>query len=348
MSDVKPSLSVLPGGDDEPNLPPPPVPADCDIRSFAGMFMGVQRIRDSDFVTTAPAEAVRAALLAWCACWHQVPAASLPDDDVKLARLLGYGRDLAAWKEARLAGALHGFRKHSDGRLYHGLIADLANAAWAKKRVRTEAGKKGGRPRLAQSLAEQPESNCFPIANQKQTNCPSNGMELNGKDREMIQEDHLSSAAPATDARGDDLPDADAASPASTPTAEPVDQAHDTLPGIPPPEQRRKVSRTRAADISAEVLNAAAAIWNDVAAAAGLASVSKLTPKRAAALRKLLRQELGTDLERWQAYLHALVEDPFRTGNGPRGWRADFDWAVKADNLVKVREAQGAGGGGRA
>ena len=27
-------------------------------------------------------------MLLWCASWHQVPAASLPDDDIVLARLL--------------------------------------------------------------------------------------------------------------------------------------------------------------------------------------------------------------------------------------------------------------------
>ena len=50
------------------------------------MQLDVVRLRDSDLASIADAEVFRAAVLSWCVAWHQVPAASLPDDDVALSR----------------------------------------------------------------------------------------------------------------------------------------------------------------------------------------------------------------------------------------------------------------------
>src|SRR5262249_23249587 len=66
------------------------------------------------------------------ASWHQVPAASLPDDDRVLAQLAGYGRVIREWQKVR-DGALRGWVKCSDGRLYHPVVAEKALAAWASR-----------------------------------------------------------------------------------------------------------------------------------------------------------------------------------------------------------------------
>jgi hypothetical protein len=50
-------------------------------------------------------EAFRAGVLLWCAAWHQVPAASLPDNDTELANLAGYGRVVKEWRKVRDRGA---------------------------------------------------------------------------------------------------------------------------------------------------------------------------------------------------------------------------------------------------
>ena len=99
-------------------LPPPPVAADLDLRDLAEMPLLVSKLRDSDLVTQVSAEAFRAAVLLWCACWHQVPAGSVPSDDASLAKLAGYGRDLASWSAVK-DDALRGFVPRADGRLYH-------------------------------------------------------------------------------------------------------------------------------------------------------------------------------------------------------------------------------------
>jgi hypothetical protein len=113
-------------------LPEPLTLPGCDLSDFPYMELDVRRLRDSKFAAAAVGEAFRAGILLWCAAWHQVPAASLPDDDVELANLAGYGRVLKEWKKVR-AAALHGFVKCADGRLYHPVVAEKAIAAFAAK-----------------------------------------------------------------------------------------------------------------------------------------------------------------------------------------------------------------------
>jgi hypothetical protein len=76
--------------------------------------------------------------------WHQVPASSLPNDDMTLARMLGFGRDLRGWKRIREAGGLRGWELHSDGRLYHPVVSARAMEAVQMKKSqsqRTEAAR---------------------------------------------------------------------------------------------------------------------------------------------------------------------------------------------------------------
>src|SRR4051812_18057169 len=123
------------------STPEPLTPMDCDLRDFGWMPLEVGRLRDSDFVVLASGDAFRAAVLLWCASWHQVPAASLPNDDRLLANLAGYGRDLDGWAAVR-NDALRGFVECSDGRFYHPVVAEKAieaNNQREKQRKRTEA-----------------------------------------------------------------------------------------------------------------------------------------------------------------------------------------------------------------
>jgi HNH endonuclease/Protein of unknown function (DUF1376) len=114
-------------------LPDPLVPADCDLRDFPFMPLEVQRLRDSDLAALEGPEACWAAVLLWCVAWHQMPAASLPDDDRLLARFAGYQRAPREWKRIR-DGALRGWVKCSDGRMYHPVVAEKANRLWNSPR----------------------------------------------------------------------------------------------------------------------------------------------------------------------------------------------------------------------
>lgn len=125
------------------DLPEPLTPADCDLRDFPFMPLDVARLRDSDLASLADPEARWANVMSWAAGWHQVPAASLPDDDAALCRLLGYGRDLKTWAKVRAAGGLHGWMKCADGRLYHPVVAEKAMEAWERKQIQRKRSKAG-------------------------------------------------------------------------------------------------------------------------------------------------------------------------------------------------------------
>ena len=118
-----------------PDLPAPLVPAEVDLRDFAYLPLDAVRLRDSDLAALSSGDGFRAAVLLWCVSWHQSPAASLPDDDRLLARYAGFGRDVEGWKAVR-DEALRGYQLCSDGRLYHPLLAEKANEAWASKQAR--------------------------------------------------------------------------------------------------------------------------------------------------------------------------------------------------------------------
>lgn len=116
------------------NLPEPIVPAEVELHDFQYMPLDVRRLRDSRLVATHAAEEVVAAIMLWASSWHQIPAASLPDDDVELSALAGYGgiRGVKLFREIK-AGALYGFVKCSDGRWYHPVVAEKALSAWQAK-----------------------------------------------------------------------------------------------------------------------------------------------------------------------------------------------------------------------
>jgi hypothetical protein len=117
------------------HLPAPLVPAEVDLRDFAFMPLDVQRLRDSDLASDETPEACWAAVLLWCASWHQVPAASIPDNEQWQAKQAGYvarGRIDPQWAKVS-AGALRHWVKCSDGRLYHPVVASKANDAWDSK-----------------------------------------------------------------------------------------------------------------------------------------------------------------------------------------------------------------------
>lgn len=111
---------------------PPPISGEVDLTDFPFMPLDVRQLRDSRFASLADGEAFRCGVLLWCAAWHQLPAGSLPDDDVELANLAGFGRAVKEWKRVR-DGALYGWEKCSDGRLYHRVVVEAAKNAWRSK-----------------------------------------------------------------------------------------------------------------------------------------------------------------------------------------------------------------------
>lgn len=136
-----------------PTLPPPPVPSDCDVSTLPGFMLDTVRLLGSELWALSTGDEFKAAVALWCRAWHQVPAASLPDDDAVLCSFAGYGRDGKGWRKVRTM-ALHGFIKCADGRLYHPVLAADAVRAVVKIRERHDRTRAATEARQAKRHAE--------------------------------------------------------------------------------------------------------------------------------------------------------------------------------------------------
>jgi hypothetical protein len=114
------------------DLPAPLVPAEVDLRGMSWMPYYGDHLARSQLNARVSDAAYRAAHNLWWAAWNNVPAASLDDDEILLARAADLGRDIRTFKKIR-EEALHGFVKCTDGRLYHKFLASLAIHAWERR-----------------------------------------------------------------------------------------------------------------------------------------------------------------------------------------------------------------------
>jgi len=125
----------------ETTPPAPLVPAEVDLRDFGFMPLDVRTLLSSSLWIKAKKDPRlgHAAMSLWCESWHQVPAASLPDDDEVLAELARC--DEKEWRRIK-DRVLANFVKCDDGRLYHETVAKKALESWSAKvaqRARTKA-----------------------------------------------------------------------------------------------------------------------------------------------------------------------------------------------------------------
>ena len=107
----------------------PLAPADCDLRDFAFLQLDVRRLLTSETWILGTGDERAAAMTLWLESWHQVPAASVPNNDRMLAHLSQAG---ANWPQVK-QHALRGWVDGGDGRLYHPVVAEKALAAWIEK-----------------------------------------------------------------------------------------------------------------------------------------------------------------------------------------------------------------------
>lgn len=153
------------------DLPEPLTPADCDLRDYGFMPLDIVRLFGSRFHAVANDSEWRAGVTLWAKSFHQVPAASIPDDDVELCRLAELGRDLKAWKKVK-AVALLGWIKCSDGRLYHPVVAEKANDGFQRKTAQRARAKKANAARWGDGGGDKDESAPRPRAGGKSKNRP--------------------------------------------------------------------------------------------------------------------------------------------------------------------------------
>lgn len=135
------------------DLPEPIVPGNCDLRGFPYTPLFRARLFGSSFHARATDAEWRAGVTLWLKSWDQVPAGTLPDDDIDLCRLAELGRNIKAWLRLR-TGAMRGWIKCSDGRMHHAVVAEGVLEAWAKHKTAKLKGKAGAAKRWGSSIAE--------------------------------------------------------------------------------------------------------------------------------------------------------------------------------------------------
>jgi hypothetical protein len=122
----------------------PLTPPDCDLRDFPKMMIDIGRLFSSSFNSTASRRplAWMVGHKLWYRSWHQVPAASLPDDEAELCHLAELGLDLKTFRSIRDL-SMRGWVRSNDGRLYHAVIAEAALEAWLRKLAQRNASALG-------------------------------------------------------------------------------------------------------------------------------------------------------------------------------------------------------------
>lgn len=275
-------------------LPEPLVPAYVDLRGFPYMPIDIVRLFGSEFHAHSSDSEWRAGVTLWLKSFHQVPAASLPDDDIVLARLAEFGRDLRGWKKVK-QGAMRGWILCRDGLFYHPVVAEKAMDAWKSKQCqvdRTAAAREArARKRLSQSMSQTAQSSVTENVTEVVTG--SNITEQN-----RTEDSSLRSESGVADA---------------TPAKAPSDR---------------------------EIAERLAASWREVLAGTGLAMPSKLNRRRIAAAAARWGDELGRNEAQWRAFLGRIRGSPFLLGGGPRGWKADFDWALQPGSILATLEGK--------
>ena len=147
------------------NLPEPPVDPDFNLKGYSSFLFDTQRFLNSEFVLSSDPAAIGLGVILWAVAWQQMPCGSLPDDDAQLARLTGFGRDVASFRALKDA-AMHGFIKCNDGRLYHRFLIETALEADAKRNINRANGLRGGRPSKSKENNPSVSENNQPVLNE--------------------------------------------------------------------------------------------------------------------------------------------------------------------------------------
>lgn len=298
-------------------FPAPMTPPESDLQDFPFMPLHVARLRDSDLAAEESPEACWYAVLLWAASWHQLPAGSLPDNDTVLTKLIGLGRDVKTFRKHR-DGALRGFVKCSDGRLYHPVVAEQVAEAWdgkLRQRWRTELAriKKANQRNKAddpKGYVEMPSptfeefiaaSYVPPVSPPKQAAVP-------GDKAECPPGHGLQEKGTGTETGTGTLIEEANASPA----------ASGATPAVPPGLARAAFDE-----------------WNAMARRAGLPTARDFTDDR----RKRINARLKAHgIEGWRLVLATAEGSEFCRGGGERGWRLSLDDLFQTKTWNKLRD----------
>ena len=100
-------------------------------------------------------------------------------------------------------------------------------------------------------------------------------------------------------------------------------------------EQAPKQKRDEGHGIAAQML----AIWQEECGDI-LPVPQKLDRARTAACQARFEDSFHQDLEQWRALCREIRASAFCCGGGNRGWKADFDWALKPKSIRNLLEGK--------
>ena len=189
---------------------------------------------------------------------------------------------------------------------------DVAKARRARDAARTR-WEKGHAGSIADAQPEQSNSNAFPSPSPSPSPSPD----------PVLDPSPLDPATPV-----DPTSPEGSTHSSKTPESATPDAAPDGASGPP--------GRARAEPTGADVM----ALWNPLAAQAGLPQIRAWTPDRERHLRARCRDRPDRQQAAWWAAVFGrMANSAFLTGHGPRGWRADLDWLIRSEtHLVRVLE----------
>ncbi|MFK5599919.1 hypothetical protein ACFZ8E_23420 [Methylobacterium sp. HMF5984] len=125
------------------DLPEPLIPADVSFPSYLWTPLDINAVTEGE-LSFLSGDGFKAAIMLMMKSWQEKPAASLPDDDRRLAAFCGFGRGpaaLALWEAVKVE-ALSDFTLCSDGRRYSRTLAPQALEAWESRRQQIERTRK--------------------------------------------------------------------------------------------------------------------------------------------------------------------------------------------------------------
>ena len=307
--------------------PDPLVPAEVDLRGLEWMPLYGARLFGSDFDAHADDTAFRCGLQLWWSAWNQVPAASLPDDDVALCRLAGLGRDAKAWKRVKSA-ALRGFIMCSDGRLYHRQLAGWALQAWdRRRRERDRKAKWRASQERTPEQGQRRGRDAGHTTGQDASGDGSGTRERRGEERRG-------------DSKKEDTPPAAAASPVAPREAAAAAAPPDPEDDLEIPERLdRRRPPSQAAMAERALVDEAYQLWLTAAYELGISDVGHLNRDRRTALAARISEVGG--IEGWRAFIAKVREAEFlRDDNGrPKFW-VGLAKLLEPEHFSKVLEGR--------
>lgn len=300
----------------------PLTPKGCDLRGLPFMALDVDRVLESDTLALATGEEFKAAFTLWCRSWKQTPAASLPDNEIALARFAGYA--LSDWRQIS-EGALRGWVKCDDGRLYHPVVAEKALRAWIERigfkdrSARASAGRYDTFVYQADTFAAMRREAVICLERLAPGSALGLGVVL------QANETAASSSGPAPSR-----------------TASRTDLGCEGIEKGEVSDSERDRERNISPAAGASEARQAFDLYNEVARDIGLSTARTLDDAREKKIRAALKSH---GLDGWREALDQLRQSRFCQGENDRGWKATLDFLLRPAKLTLLREGGYAHGG---